>query len=46
MFIDIDGELAVIIAYEEYEKSLCYIPAFKDFAFLDGDFTTLEIAGY
>ena len=46
MFIDIDGELAVIIAYEEYEKSLCYIPAFKDFVFLDGDFTTLEIAGY
>jgi len=45
VFIDVEGDLAIIIAYEEYEKSFCYIPAFKEFMFLDGNFTVLESIG-
>ena len=43
VFISIEGDMAIIIAYEEYEKSLCYIPSFKELMFLDGNYTTLEI---
>jgi len=45
VFIDIDGELAILLEYEEYEKSLCYMPSFREVISIDKNFNTLDIIG-
>ncbi|HRZ18434.1 MAG TPA: hypothetical protein P5136_00015 [Methanofastidiosum sp.] len=45
VFIDIDGELGILLKYEDYEEPLCYLPSFREFMYLDGDFKTLETIG-
>lgn len=44
-FIEIDGEYGIILQAKEYEKPVCYIPAFEDIMTVDGDYQTLKAIG-